>query len=140
LDQAGVVLSQADLAIEVAEKEVKEEPPAPIEPIYTIDTMEEIRNSRFGLNIIGGKLGFCKDAPDLRVLLLDILRYFLGFLSLIALIIVIYGGYVWATALGISERVERGKNILKWAVIGLALTISAWSIITYFMYLSSKIV
>jgi hypothetical protein len=108
----------------------------------------DLQKSSFGLDQLAIKIGLCKegtekgvcqDTADLRQILMRLLQIALGFTSLIALIIVIYGGFTWATAGGSPERVKKGRDILVWASVGLVVLVSAWSIISYVMYLSSQI-
>ena len=44
----------------------------------------------------------------------------LGIVGSLALLMFIYGGFVWLTSAGSSDKVTKGKNILVWATIGLA--------------------
>jgi len=114
------------------------------------DNIDDLQKSGFGLDKLAIKVGLCKekegtdgvceDTTDARQILLRLLQLALGFTSLIALIVVIYGGFTWATAGGSPERVKKGRDILVWASIGLVVLVSAWSIISYVMYLSSQVV
>jgi len=68
---------------------------------------------------------------DIRVSVMKIVRYFLGFLGIIALIIIIYGGFVWMTSAGNPEKVTLAKRILTSAVIGLVIILSAFMIVSF---------
>ncbi|MDX9893412.1 MAG: LamG-like jellyroll fold domain-containing protein, partial [Patescibacteria group bacterium] len=68
---------------------------------------------------------------DLRVTIMNIIRVVLGLLGVIALVIIIYGGYVWMTAGGNAERVETAKKILTNAVIGLVIILASFSIASF---------
>jgi hypothetical protein len=52
----------------------------------------------------------------------------LSLLGIIFLIITILAGYKWMTASGNEADVEKAKDSIKRAVIGLLVTISAWAI------------
>jgi uncharacterized membrane protein YjfL (UPF0719 family) len=41
----------------------------------------------------------------------------------------IYGGFVWMLAAGNDQRVQKGKDIILWAVIGLVVIFSAYAIV-----------
>jgi hypothetical protein len=43
---------------------------------------------------------------------------------------IIYGGFVWMTAAGNTEKVTQGKNILIWAIIGLVVIFSAYLLVS----------
>ncbi len=55
----------------------------------------------------------------------------LQFVGVIFLILMIYAGYLWMTARGDDTQIEKARNIIKSAIIGLVLTISAFSITNY---------
>jgi len=42
-----------------------------------------------------------------------------------------YGGFLWLTAMGNNERVEKGKETLIWAVLGLVVIFGAYAITSY---------
>ena len=50
---------------------------------------------------------------------------FFGLISLLFLILILYGGYLWMNARGKEDQVERAKKIMIEATIGLAIIISA---------------
>ena len=61
-----------------------------------------------------------------------IIKGILSLIGTIFLILTIYAGVLWMTAQGESEKVEKAQNILKAAVIGLVIVMSAYAI-TYFV-------
>lgn len=69
---------------------------------------------------------------DIRITIANIIRVFLGFLGITAIVIILYGGYIWMTAGGNAERVEKAKKILINGAIGLLIILSAF-IITQFI-------
>jgi hypothetical protein len=70
------------------------------------------------------------DTP-LMTIIVRIIQVFLGFLGLIAISIIIYGGFIWMTAGGNSANVEKAKKILINGGIGLAIIISAFAIVSF---------
>jgi len=71
-----------------------------------------------------------KAVPDI---LAAVVQGFLGLLGVIFLILLIYGGYTWMTARGEEEKVEKAKDTIRRAIIGLAIIVAAFSI-TYFVF------
>lgn len=47
---------------------------------------------------------------DIRETIAKIIRYALGILGLIAVLIIIYGGYVWMTAGGNTQKIDMAKK------------------------------
>ncbi|MFC1598265.1 Mbov_0395 family pilin-like conjugal transfer protein [Patescibacteria group bacterium] len=66
-------------------------------------------------------------------IVLYLLSWVLGILALIAVVIVLYGGFVWMTAAGNEEKIDKAKKILRNALIGLLIVLSAWGIVLYFL-------
>lgn len=65
---------------------------------------------------------------DLNQTAAGLIRVALGFLGVIAVVIVMLGGFKWMTASGNDEKVSDAKRLLISGVIGLAIIISAWAI------------
>ena len=59
---------------------------------------------------------------------IEIINWILGFLSLFALILLIYAGFSYMFSAGDAEKVKRAKNILLTTVIGLFIVISSYVI------------
>lgn len=70
--------------------------------------------------------------PGLTSAIGSVISIFLGFLGVIALILIIYGGYLWMTAAGSEEKVKKAKDLLKNAAIGLIIILMAYTI-TFFV-------
>jgi hypothetical protein len=61
---------------------------------------------------------------------LDIAFYliFIGFTGTIFFILVVYAGLMWMTAVGNEENIKKAQSILKTAIIGLIIVLSAYAI------------
>ena len=70
---------------------------------------------------------------DPKTVIVNVVRVMLGFLALIAVILIIYGGFVWMTAGGNAEKIEKAKKILRNAAIGLVIILSAFGIVSFLM-------
>ena len=57
----------------------------------------------------------------------------LVFLGVLFLLLIIYGGYIWMMARGNEQEVEKAKNIIKNALIGLVVVLAAYAI-TYTIF------
>lgn len=54
-----------------------------------------------------------------------------GVVGSIALAMFLYGGFLWLTSAGNNEKIKKGKEILVWAVLGLALIFSSYIIVNF---------
>lgn len=66
---------------------------------------------------------------DLREFIVQVTNFALGFLGLIAVVIVIYGGFMYVTAAGEQEKAEKGKKAVTYAVIGIVLILGSFAIV-----------
>lgn len=66
-----------------------------------------------------------------------LLQIFFGLLGVVALALLIYGGFVWMTATGDPNKVDKAKKIIQNAIIGLVIIFSAFAITTFLMNIFS---
>lgn len=59
----------------------------------------------------------------------NIIEVVLGVVGVLALLVFIYGGIVWMTSLGNSERVKLGRDTLIWASLGLVVVFASFAIV-----------
>ncbi|MDP3837262.1 MAG: pilin [bacterium] len=69
------------------------------------------------------------DSP--QELVARIINNVLGIVGTLALVMFIYGGLIWMTSSGSSEKVKQGRDIILWSVIGLVVIFSAYAIVRF---------
>jgi len=67
-------------------------------------------------------------SSNLTVTVARIIRSFLGLLGIVAVVIVVIGGFEWMTAGGNEEKVGQAKKRILQGTIGLALILSSFAI------------
>lgn len=55
----------------------------------------------------------------------------LGFVGTISLLLFIYGGIIWMTSAGAPAKVKQGRDILVWAVIGMAVVFMSYILVKF---------
>ncbi|KKW17395.1 MAG: hypothetical protein UY58_C0004G0019 [Candidatus Magasanikbacteria bacterium GW2011_GWA2_50_22] len=80
---------------------------------------------------IPGQAGLALPATDIRIIIARIIRVALGFLGLLALILILYGGFLWMTSAGNEEQIGKAKKVLINATIGLVIILSAFAIVQF---------
>ena len=86
-------------------------------------------NLQEGVQVISQPLGL--PATDIRLVVANIIRVALGLLGTVALVLIIYAGYLWMTAGGNDEQIGTAKKFLFNTVIGLAIILSAYAIVSF---------
>lgn len=72
-----------------------------------------------------------KSTADPRTIAANIINVLFGFLGLITVSLILYGGWLWMTSGGNPEKIQHAKDVLKNTAIGLLIIFSAWAIVTF---------
>jgi len=78
-----------------------------------------------------GKVGTSagiSSATDLPTIIGNIINVVLGFMGIVLLFYLLYGGFKWMTAGGDSKGVDEAKTMIRNAIIGLVIIVSSYAI------------
>lgn len=92
-------------------------------------TETPVNQDTFGLQGIEENIAI--SSQDIRIIIAKIIRAVLGLLGTIALVMILYAGYTIMTAGGNDEKLTQGRKILINTVIGLAIIMSAFTIVSF---------
>lgn len=93
----------------------------PVNPFGTNQLQENV-NQNLGL---GNR--------DPREIAASAINVIMGFLGIIAVVIILIGGFKWMTAAGEESKVEEAKKLMTAGVIGLVIILAAWGITIFVM-------
>ena len=65
---------------------------------------------------------------DPRVLAAGVINVVLGFIGIIAVVIILLGGFKWMTAGGNEDKIGEAKGLITSGVIGLIIILMSWAI------------
>ena len=65
---------------------------------------------------------------QLPIMIGRIIRTILGLLGIIFLVLMVYAGFLWMTARGESDAVDKAKDIIKQAIIGVIIVFLAYAL------------
>lgn len=82
-----------------------------------------------GLKTIQQQAGF--GSSNIYQTVGQIIRIILSLLGIVAIVLVIYGGFKWMTAGGSEEKVEEAKKILLSGAIGMVIILSAYALSSF---------
>ena len=71
------------------------------------------------------------DSVTLTGVIVQVINVALGFLGVLAVIIILYAGFKWMTAAGSDEKVKDAKTMIVQALIGLVIIFMAWVIANF---------
>ncbi|MFA6171263.1 MAG: pilin [Patescibacteria group bacterium] len=96
---------------------------------YSSSTSSDSTTSTSGSTVsLTNPLG---DLKDPQTLIGKVIGAALGLVGSLALAMFIYGGFIWMTAQGNSEKVKKGRDTMVWATLGLIIIFSAYNIIAF---------
>lgn len=87
-------------------------------------TANELLPQEIGTNIGTG-------TTDIRITIARIIRTAMSLLGIIAVLIILYGGFKWMTAAGSDEAVGDAKKIITAGIIGLVIILTAYAIASF---------
>jgi hypothetical protein len=105
--------------------------------LITVALLAPLAASALTIDIVGGTLQL--GTADLKTTVVNIIQWILGLLGLIAVIMILYGGFVWMTAGGNEEKVASAKKVISAAVIGLIIVLLAWAIVIFVVKTTSNV-
>lgn len=105
-------------------------------PCVSIFAKTGIGGAKDDLDKFGKGAGFDTTGTggDIDVVVGSILKYFLSFFGVIFLTLLIYGGWLWMNARGSEEDVEKSKDTMINAAIGLMIVLGAYFIADWIVY------
>ncbi len=82
----------------------------------------------FSIESIGSSIGL--GGADLKQTTLNILQWVLGIMTLVAVSMIIFSGFIAATSSD-AEKGEQARRVILGAVIGLIIVLLAWAIVLF---------
>lgn len=80
---------------------------------------------------VGKALGL--GTQDIRVTIAVIIRNFIGLLGIVAVVLMLYGGFLWMTSGGEEDVINKAKRVIVNAAIGLGIILSALAITQFIL-------
>jgi hypothetical protein len=97
---------------------------------YATSTAPDITGQ---LNAGSKAAGYGTNPVDPRIAVAEGVKIFLSLLGTIFLVLIVYAGFLMFTAAGNEENVTKAKKIIQYAIVGLIIIMSAYSITNFVM-------
>jgi len=96
----------------------------------TLEGLQKATNEGFEANVgeEGGEAGVITDIPTA---LGQVIGAVLAFTGTLFFVLMIYGGLLWMLARGNEQQVEKAKNLITAAIIGLIIILGAYALTAY---------
>lgn len=73
----------------------------------------------------------CKTTQRADTVVNSVIQIAIGMIGLLAVLVMIYGGFMFLTSTGDASKVAKGKNILIYGLVGLIVAIMAFAIVSF---------
>jgi hypothetical protein len=70
-------------------------------------------------------------SSDPRIMAANVVRVILGFLGVIAVLLILYAGWLWMSSGGNDDKISKAKKILSNAVIGLIIILASFALASF---------
>jgi len=104
-------------------------------PLLVVNNASASNDDVFGLGYVTGEEGngeaIVLGNKDPRTMITQIINVLLTLLGIVAVVIVLLGGFKWMTAGGNEDKVGEAKKILGAGIIGLVIILAAWGIAAF---------
>ncbi|MDO8669466.1 MAG: hypothetical protein Q7K65_04190 [Candidatus Buchananbacteria bacterium] len=96
--------------------------------IFAVPVIVSAQGLDLGLNE-AGDIGLA--SGDLKASINSIIQLILSFLGILAVIIILWGGFMWMTAAGDEGKVDKAKKLIISGIVGIVIILAAYIIASY---------
>jgi len=97
--------------------------------IMAIPVLAQVDGPDLGVSYVDDELGLA--VADPREAAVNLVQLLMTFLGIIAVVIILYGGFTWLTAAGNEDKVASAKKIIAAGIIGLVIILAAFLIVNF---------
>ena len=97
-------------------------------PVFAFLPAQALDETDLGVEYAAG-IGLGEKDP--RDIAAGVIQVLMGFLGIIAVVIILVGGFKWMIAGGNSDKVEEAKKLIYSGVIGLVIILASWGIANF---------
>ena len=100
-------------------------------PMVTLGATNTLDAGTVGLNAVETSNLSIGGGASPMTIATNLINLAMGFLGLIAVCIILLGGFKWMTAGGGEEKIDEAKKLMGAGVVGILIILSAWGIAKY---------
>ena len=94
-------------------------------------TLAQLNNDDLGLTGPGSAANIGLGDRPLKESINSIIQILLGFLGILAVIIILWGGFMWMTAAGDESKVDKAKKLIISGIVGIVIILAAYIIANF---------
>jgi len=98
-------------------------------PAFVLVAPVHAQGIDLGTNYVTNEINFAQGDP--RTAAMSLVKLLMTFLGIIAVVIMLYGGFLWMTAAGNEDKVDQAKKLIAAGIIGLIIILAAFLIVNF---------
>lgn len=95
-----------------------------INPIFAVEPIDAFKTA-------SGLAGTGQNTNELTTIIINIINWALGFLAIILVLLILWAGWNWMTAMDDEDKIKKAKATISAAVIGIVIIMSSYIIATF---------
>ncbi|MEI6627269.1 MAG: hypothetical protein WCL61_01620, partial [bacterium] len=95
-----------------------------INPIFAVEPIDAFKTA-------SGLAGTGQNTNELTTIIINIINWALGFLAIILVLLILWAGWNWMTAMDDEDKIKKAKSTITAAVIGMVIILSAYAIVSF---------
>lgn len=96
--------------------------------IFSLLVVPQLANAQLNVGLDTVSENIELGTQDIRVTVAKIINVAMGLLGIVAVVIILLGGFKWMTAGGNDENVKQAKKLIVSGIIGLVIILTAYAI------------
>lgn len=84
-----------------------------------------------GFDVFKDEIGL--GTRDIRLTIADLIHEAIGLLGIMAVVIILYGGFIWMISAGSDEKVKQAKDTMTSGIIGLVIVLTSYSLANFIL-------
>jgi Na+/proline symporter len=96
--------------------------------VLVIPVLAHAQATTFSVESVGSQVGL--GSADAKTVVINILRWILGIMTLVAVAMIIFAGFIAATS-DSEDRAATARRVISGAAIGLIIILLAWAIVLF---------
>ncbi len=101
--------------------------------IGILDVSAQLRNTLVNTLVNTGQKANIQTDRSIGQVAGSVIQVFLSLLGVVFAVIIVYGGFKWMAAEGEEKKIAEARGLMFQGVIGLAITLGAYTIATFFV-------
>lgn len=100
-------------------------------PTFAVEDVTEKPPTQTEITANSQKLPNPLGITDVNALIARVINFVLSLVGSLSLLMFVYGGLTWMTSAGAPAKIQKGRDIIVWSIVGLAIVFSSYILVKF---------